>query len=207
MGEDCIMCQAVSDRIPTFKIYEDEKAAAFLSERAASVGHVIIVPKQHFPILEGTPDYIAGHLLVVANKISMALFEAFGAQGTNIIIQNGVAAGQDTPHLMVHVIARLPDDRLNFQWQTRQLSEEQMSTIELSIKDRAKSIGNFEKEKPKPVNLDSMGKTEVKRAPDKEEKKEEAPEEEKKEPSKKDDAEEDDSKEENYLIKQLRRMP
>ncbi|PIN72709.1 hypothetical protein COV21_01300 [Candidatus Woesearchaeota archaeon CG10_big_fil_rev_8_21_14_0_10_45_5] len=204
---DCIICQAIEEKIPTFKVYEDEKAVAFLSERPASKGHVIIVPRQHYPILETLPDYIAGHMLVIANKISMALFEAFGAQGTNIIVHNGGAAGQDTAHFMIHVIARYADDRLNFQWQPRQLSEEQMATIELSLKEQAKSIGNFENEKPKPIDLDRIREAEVvgseKKSPDKQEAKEGAKEGKKEEPENGISS----RQEENYLIRQLRRMP
>ena len=62
-------------------------------------------------------------------------------------------------------------------WQPKQLSEEEMSTVELKLKDECKNIGAFEKEKPKPKELPRP--EEVKEA----------------------------EEEINYLLKQLKRMP
>ncbi|MEM0231368.1 MAG: HIT domain-containing protein [Candidatus Woesearchaeota archaeon] len=203
----CMVCDAIAGKFRSFKIYEDEMAVAFLSERPVSRGHVVLAPKQHYPILEATPDYVAGHLLVVANSISAVLFSALDAQGTNILVQNGEAAGQDTAHLLIHIIPRYSEDGINFQWQPRQLSEEQMSMVELALKEQAKQISNFEKEKPKPINLDRKLEPGQEASTPESVQKAEKPAENagsKAEQSKTPDRAE---RVENYLIKQLRRMP
>ena len=74
--------------------------------------------------------------------------------GTNIFTQNGVAAGQKHSHFMIHIIPRMPNDNINLAWEPRQLTEEEMSTVELRVKDHIKVVGYFEKEKPKPLDLD-----------------------------------------------------
>ena len=213
---DCIICDAAAGKFKTFKIYEDDKAVAFLSERPVSMGHVIVAPRQHYPILEATPDYVVGHLLVVANSLSIALFSALEAQGTNILIQNGEPAGQDVAHLIIHIIPRYAEDGLEFQWQPRQLTEEQMSAVELALREQAKSITSFEKEKPKPIDMDKvargtiMGRSSPQKSPPVETK--EAPAESEQRPEKdfKDSKESDQpakQKTENYLIRHLRRIP
>jgi histidine triad (HIT) family protein len=156
-------------------LYEDEQIAIMLAPKPATAGHIILAPKIHAPILEQVPDFIIGKLFDKANKVSIAVFETLGAEGTNIIANNGIAAGQSVNHFLLNVLPRKENDGMNFAWQTKQLSEEEMSTIELKLREESKSIGIFEKEKEKP-----------KEAKKPEEIKDEG---------------------ENYLLKQLERLP
>ncbi|MBW2973680.1 HIT family protein [Candidatus Woesearchaeota archaeon] len=170
----CEICDLIKSK--KGKLYEDKKVYAFLALKPATTGHVIIASKEHYPILEQIPDFVAADLLVKANKISMAAFETIGAEGTNILMQNGVAAGQKHNHAVLHVIPRRENDGLNLMWKPKQLSEEEMSTIEITVKKEAEGIGAFEKEKEKPVEIEKPEKIEA-------------------------------GPEEDYLLKQLERLP
>jgi len=172
--QKCEICDLIKSK--KGKLYEDEKIYAFLAPKPASTGHVILTSKEHYPILEQMPDFIAGELFTKANKISMAAFETIGAEGTNILMQNGVAAGQKHNHAILHIIPRRENDGLNLMWQPRQMDEEQMSTVELKIKKEAEGVGAFEQEKEKPVEV--KGPEKIKAGP-----------------------------EEDYLLKQLERLP
>ncbi|GEM_PF-499414 len=214
--QECHLCETIAGKRKGWKVYEDKKIVALLSEIPASAGHVIIMPKEHYPILESVPDYVVAHAFNVANKISVALFEALGAQGTNIIVNNGTAAGQEFAHLMIHVIARRQNDGMNFQWQPRQLTEEQMSTVELTIKEQTKNIGAFEKEKPKPIELEKKPVTITASAAGKREGAEKtesgegaggAGASETAESASAGEKEKSASEEENYLLRQLRKIP
>ncbi|HSU72401.1 MAG TPA: HIT family protein [Candidatus Binatia bacterium] len=171
----CKLC----DLLKEAPLYDDGEVTAVVSETPAAPGHLIVAPKTHHVILEQVPDWVMGKLFTVANKLSIALFEGLGAQGTNLLIQNGAAAGQGAPHVSVNIVPRQENDGLNLLWQPRQLSEEEMSTVELKLKQEIKSIGSFDKEKPKPKE---EPKPDVKK-------------------------EYKLSEEENYLIKSLRRIP
>lgn len=171
---ECEVCKTIAEKKNL--LYEDEKVVAFLNSNPATVGHITIVPRQHTPIFEQIPDFVVSELFTKANKLSIACFEALGAEGTNILIQNGLAAGQNSGHVSINIIPRKENDGLNLLWKPKQMSEEQMSTLELTIKEEAKKVGAFEKEKPKPIEIEKP--------------KELKP-----------------TKEENYLIKQLRRIP
>lgn len=171
---DCEYCNLKDMEI----IYEDDKLTAVLAPRPAADGHIIVIPKKHYQIIEQIPDYELAYIFNIVNKIGIAAFEAVEAQGTNIMIENGVAAGQLVPHVSIHIIPRKENDGLNFQWQPKPLTEEQMSTIELNLKKASESIGAFETEEKKaPIKLTTKAKK-IKKG-----------------------------KGENYLLKQLERIP
>jgi len=140
-SENCLLCQIISNKIPSYKIYEDDICMAILDVNGAIPGHSFIIPKNHYPIIEQVPDEEMGHLFTVSNKISGAIFENLQVQGTNIFVRNGIPAGQQVAHFMINVIPRKENDNINLQWPTKQLSEEEMSTIELKLKDQIGSIG------------------------------------------------------------------
>ncbi|MBU0536012.1 MAG: HIT family protein [Nanoarchaeota archaeon] len=160
MKNDCVYCQMIADKEKE-KIYEDEKVVVVLDDKPAGPGHLLVMPKQHYPIMEQVPDFIMSHAFTIANKMSIALFESLNAQGTNIVVNNGLAGGQESAHFMINVIARREGDGMNFQWVPRQLSEEEMSTIELQMKEQTKTIGEFQSEKAKPIEME----TKVRRIP------------------------------------------
>jgi histidine triad (HIT) family protein len=141
---DCVICQIIEGSIESKKIYEDEEIFAFLDFNGANPGHTFVVPKKHYPIFEQVPDALVGMLFSISNKVSTALFNALGVQGTNIFVTNGVTAGQSVAHFVINVIPRKEGDKVNLQWQPKQLSEEEMSTVELKIKDEVKSVGSFD---------------------------------------------------------------
>ena len=60
--------------------------------------------------------------------------------------RDGQLIGQTVAHFTINVIPRKENDGVNLQWQAKQLSEEEMSTVELELKEQTKNIGHFEKE-------------------------------------------------------------
>ncbi|MBR9699886.1 HIT domain-containing protein [Candidatus Woesearchaeota archaeon] len=143
---DCVICKIIKGEVPAKKIYEDDDILAFLDVNGAAEGHTFVVPKHHYPIFEQVPDPLVGRLFSVSNKISTALFETLNVQGTNLFVTNGVSAGQSVAHFVINIIPRKEGDGINLQWQTRQLSEEEMSTVELKLKDGAAHVGVTESE-------------------------------------------------------------
>ena len=149
---ECTFCQLVQKKVNT--LFEDEKVLAMLSPEPVAPGHIIILPKEHSPIIEAVPDFVVGDMFKVANKIGVAVFEALGAQGTNMLIQNGQPAGQKHNHTMLHVIPRFEEDNLQVGWQPKPADEGELSSLESKIKDETKNVGLFEREKPKPIEME-----------------------------------------------------
>ncbi len=147
----CQYCDFVKNREGL--VYEDETAAILLHKSPAMPGHLLVLPKKHFTIIEQTPDPVVRKLAALANKASAALLQVLGAGGTNAVIENGTGAQQQVPHLAINVIPRVEGDGINLQWQPRKLSEEQMSLIELQLKEETRSLG-VEPERKEPIKLD-----------------------------------------------------
>ena len=77
-----------------------------------------------------------GHLFNLVNKLSSILFDSLNAQGTNIFVANGQAAGQLIPHVVVNIIPRFNNDKLNLFLEHKKTSEEDLDNILNKIKEK-----------------------------------------------------------------------
>ena len=102
----CEYCEIINSKKAAI-VYEDDKCIAFLAERPVAAGHVIVAPKTHTPIFEEIGDELIGHCFNIATKLSVAVFEAIGAKGTNMIVHNGVEGGQQVAHFCINIISRV----------------------------------------------------------------------------------------------------
>jgi len=109
----CKFCQIVAKRIPANIVYEDEYTISFLDIRPASIGHTLLVPRQHFEKLSDVPSTIIRELAISLQTISACIVKAVNADGLNILQNNGSAAGQVIPHVHFHLIPRFSGDGLH----------------------------------------------------------------------------------------------
>jgi histidine triad (HIT) family protein len=136
------------DRMRKEAIYKDEEIAILLAEEPATAGHLKIIPAKHFLIMEEIPSNILSKLFITSNKISTLLFEKLNAHGSNIIIQNGTAAGQTDNHFVIDIIPRRENDNLNLEWKPGKASEDDLSTVMLKLQENTKYIDETKEEKP-----------------------------------------------------------
>ncbi len=170
----CEICDIINGKKEALIIYKDSEAIAFFPEQAFCLGHIVVAPVEHFQILEQLSDGLVSKLFVLANKLSIASFESKRFQGTNILINNGVAAGQSIAHLCINIIPRSNGDGISFSWSPKQLSQEELSSIELMLKQLDNgNVSDGDK------SADSSDANVIEENPD----------------------------EENYLLKQIERIP
>ena len=108
--KDCVFCKIVRGEIPCDKVYEDDLVLAFLDIAPLTLGHTLIIPKEHHTSITTLPTACAGHLMEVAPRLGGALMRAADAGGFNLILANGSVAGQVVPHVHLHVVPRQVDD-------------------------------------------------------------------------------------------------
>ena len=108
------------------KIYEDDLVVCVLDIFPASKGHVLVIPKKHIAVSAQLDEASSARLFNVGNKMSALLFEAMGAEGTNLLIANGAVAGQKVDHLVLHVIPRYKDDGVKISWSSEQIKEDEL---------------------------------------------------------------------------------
>ena len=101
-----IFAKILRGELPCYKVYEDDKAFAFLDIMPRAPGHTLVLPKAPARnVLDVAPDDLA-HVIKVAQKIAKAGMQVFAADGITIQQFNESAGGQVVFHLHVHVIPR-----------------------------------------------------------------------------------------------------
>ena len=101
-----IFAKILRGELPCHKVYEDDKALAFLDIMPRAPGHALVLPKTPARnILDVAPDDFA-HVMKVAQKIAKVSVNVFGADGVTLQQFNESAGGQVVFHLHVHVIPR-----------------------------------------------------------------------------------------------------
>jgi histidine triad (HIT) family protein len=101
-----VFAKILRGELPSYKVYEDDKALAFLDIMPRAPGHVLVLPKAPARnILDVEPEDLA-HVMKVAQKIAKVSIEVFGADGVTLQQFSESAGGQVVFHLHVHVIPR-----------------------------------------------------------------------------------------------------
>lgn len=130
---DCIFCKIVAGDIPSAKVYESESCLAFLDIAPVNDGHVLVLPKGHYPTLMDVPAEQGGDLMHAMSQIGKAVMEATGADGLNLMQNNHEAAGQLVHHAHFHLIPRHSDDGLKLWPQSGYDNPDEMSRLAETI--------------------------------------------------------------------------
>jgi histidine triad (HIT) family protein len=109
---DCIFCKIVSGQIPSFKVFEDETALAFLDIAPVAPGHTLVIPKKHYANFEEIPGDELCKLILAVKKIGGAIKTGLGIKGYTVSENNDPVAGQVIPHIHFHIMPRSEGDGL-----------------------------------------------------------------------------------------------
>jgi histidine triad (HIT) family protein len=101
-----IFAKILRGELPCHKVYEDDKALAFLDIMPRAPGHTLVLPKSPARNLLDVDPIDLAHVMQVTQKIAQASMKVFGADGITIQQFNESAGGQVVFHLHVHVIPR-----------------------------------------------------------------------------------------------------
>jgi len=107
---DCIFCKIIRGEIPCDKVYENDKVLAFLDISPVSKGHTLVLPKKHYENLQQIPENLLCDLIKAVKKIAPATLKPTNAPSFNLIVSNGKEAGQEVPHIHMHIIPQLGKD-------------------------------------------------------------------------------------------------
>lgn len=114
MKNDCVFCAIAAGEIPSFKVYEDDLALAYLDINPFSRGHVLVIPKAHSQGLLDTDDDTLAAVIVRVRRIAAHVREKLGCDGFHVLQNNGEAAGQTVRHVHFHIVPRWSGDSLEF---------------------------------------------------------------------------------------------
>lgn len=131
---NCVFCKIVAWDTPSQRVYEDDQLIAFLDINPINWGHTLVIPRQHYGNCTETPPEVLSEMIKLTHKLAPAIASAMAADGYNLGINNGRAAGQLVDHVHIHIIPRKTDDGLK-SWPSRsRYPEGEMGTTAKKIK-------------------------------------------------------------------------
>lgn len=114
---NCVFCAISAGKLPAHRLFEDEHFVVLLDIFPLRPAHVLIVSRQHAPLLGDLPAAARDALLPLAQRVSQALYASgLGVRGINLLINDGAAANQHVPHLHLHLIPRRGADLPGIGW-------------------------------------------------------------------------------------------
>jgi histidine triad (HIT) family protein len=109
-SHSCPFCDVIHGAGEVSMCFEDAEVVAFMDIQPVNAGHVLVVPREHYESIEDIPPSLASHLFQVSMQLAPVVKQVAGAEGLNLVVNSGVAAGQDVFHYHVHVIPRRVGD-------------------------------------------------------------------------------------------------
>lgn len=116
LDEQCIFCRIIRGEVPSFRVFEDEHALAFMDINPANPGHALVIPKTHAETLLALDEPWLTATTRVAQRVARAVWQTFTPYGLNLVQANGPGAAQSVPHFHWHVLPRSKDDGLAMNW-------------------------------------------------------------------------------------------
>lgn len=136
---ETIFTKIIRGEIPAAKVYEDEHTLAFLDIAPLARGHTLVIPKRPAKLVQDMTPEDQGHLFHAVGEVARKVQKATGAPSTTIAVNNGPEAGQEVPHVHVHVIPRTEGDGAGpihaLRWPRPDVSREELPRIAEEIRN------------------------------------------------------------------------
>ncbi|WP_088890155.1 HIT family protein [Leptolyngbya ohadii] len=135
-----IFSKIIRGEAPGSFIYRDELVSVFLDIEGVNPGHCLVVPHEEATCLAELDPETGKHLFAVAHKIANAYRAgAIECEGVNLWISDGEAAGQEVPHVHLHVVPRHSGDSYRHSYEVEPWDERrrpQLDAIAARIQQR-----------------------------------------------------------------------
>lgn len=114
---ECIFCAIVRGDAPATFLHRDDLVVAFMDIRPVQPGHVLVVPRAHAKLIPELEDRALTRLWSVATDLNRALrASSLPVEAVSVYVADGDAAGQEVPHVHIHLIPRRADDGFGFRF-------------------------------------------------------------------------------------------
>jgi histidine triad (HIT) family protein len=113
---ECIFCAIVAGDAPSWTVYEDPHAIAFMDINPATDGHVLVVPRRHVKDVWEIGLEEAAHVMEAAVRVAAMIKTALEPEGMNILHATGAVAFQTVFHFHLHLVPRTRGDSIKLPW-------------------------------------------------------------------------------------------
>lgn len=107
---NCVFCKIVAGEIPARVLMQGEKAMALLDAFPLAPGHSLVIPKSHYAKVQQMSEQDAMAMFEIVWKLTDAVEIGSQVSASTIAIHNGSEAGQEVPHVHVHIVPRKRGD-------------------------------------------------------------------------------------------------
>ena len=125
-----IFTKIIQNKIPSYKILENDTYCAFLDVNPLKRGHTLVVPKKEIDDIFDLDDRILAGLHVFAKKVASAIKKTFPCNRIGTLV-----VGLDVPHAHLHLVPINRVNDINITKPKLNLSEEEFSEIAQRIKE------------------------------------------------------------------------
>jgi histidine triad (HIT) family protein len=141
----CTFCRVIAGALPSAEVHRDGVCVAFLDIHPINPGHTLVVPRKHAAELSALDADVAGHLMIVPRRVALALRRSpLRCEGVNLLLSDGESAGQDVPHVHLHVVPRYVHDGFTFERSRPSglASRDDLAAVAVRIKDSLGRLTN-----------------------------------------------------------------
>lgn len=101
---DCLFCSIAEGSIPSAKVYEDDKMLAFRDINPQAPTHILVIPKEHIPSVDGINSENSSIVAAIFEKIPLIAANEGLKNGYRVISNCGSDACQSVKHLHFHIL-------------------------------------------------------------------------------------------------------
>ena len=105
-----IFSKIIAGKIPSYKIYEDDKHYAFLDINPNAVGHTLCVPKKEVDKIFDLSEKDYNDLMEFSRKVALAIKKSIPCKRVGMSV-----IGLEVPHAHVHLIPLQSMEEATFQ--------------------------------------------------------------------------------------------
>lgn len=135
--EETIFTKIIAGELPSEKIYEDEETYAFLSIGPINPGNTLVIHRAPHPDIFSIPEKNLVAVIKTVHKLAPIVRDAMEADGVNILMNNGAAAGQSVFHAHFHIVPRFEGDGIG-PWKEGSYEEGELAKVGEKIRAKLK---------------------------------------------------------------------
>jgi histidine triad (HIT) family protein len=109
----CVFCEIINGKIKARKIYETKYSTAFLDAFPLKEGHSLIISKRHKKKIQDLNIEEISDIFTTLQFLTKHIEKAMECDSSLIAIHNGEKAGQEIPHVHIHIIPIKKTDKIN----------------------------------------------------------------------------------------------
>lgn len=143
--QECIFCQILEGKIPTYKIDENKKAIAILELNPLSRGHTIVISKEH--------KKLPSTALTLANKIAKRLKSKLRPKPEDVKIQTDKIFN----HNLVNVIPIYKNSKL----ESKKATQKELILLQDKLEKKSKQTTSKKKTKSKQTEIIKLPKAPI----------------------------------------------